>query len=205
MNKYKIGITGRGARGIVEWVQNESDLEKLLDTGLNALFQNVFGEEPYNEIFSKQEVDDIFYDYLEKGADILSIREDLNGRPVAFMVGTPLLKKFKKVSGLPDFLFEEETAYIAEDGVDKNWRRLGLSSFMKSKMLAKAKGDGCDFTLLRTRADNDPQIAAVFNAGGRVIDGAQQMVPRNTKKGFVREDNRFFLFDLRKQYGSYII
>jgi hypothetical protein len=205
MQNYKIGISNAAARGIVEWTKSENSLRNLLDGGLNELFRDVFGDDPYNEVFSKDEVDQIFRNYLQNNADILSIREDLNGRPIAFMVGMPLSNEFKKACGLPDFLFTQKTAYIAEDGVDKNWRRRGLSCVMKCKMLSKAKSDGCNFALLRTRADNTPQISAVFKAGGSVIDGAQQMVSRNTRVGVIQEDNRFFLFDLRRQFGSYII
>jgi hypothetical protein len=65
-----------------------------------------------------------------------------------------------------------------------------------------------EFAMLRTRSDNIPQIEAVVKSGGSMISYAQQDVARQTKLGEVKEDNRFFLFDLRpqyRQYGSYII
>lgn len=193
----KIGLAGTGARGTIRWIDNQDLLQRSLDSGLNQLFRDVFGAPPYNEVFTTREVDIFFTNYLSTGADILSISEDLNGTPIAFMVGIPLSNEFKKVSSLPTWLFNRKTSYIAEDGVSKDWRRMGLSSYMKSKMLTKMKIDGYEFTLLRTRADNTPQITAVAKAGGAKIPYAQQIVPRNTRNGLVQEDNRFFLFDLR--------
>jgi ribosomal protein S18 acetylase RimI-like enzyme len=204
----KIGLIQNGARVYDQWVENKNDLSRLLDNGLNNLFRDVFGDPPYNEVFSVREVNQIFFDYLDSGADIMALLEGLNGKPIGFMVGMSLSSEFQNVANMPPIFFERKTGYIAEDGVDKEWRRMGLSSFMKKKMLERLQEREFEFAMLRTRSDNIPQIEAVVKSGGSMISYAQQDVARQTKLGEVKEDNRFFLFDLRpqyRQYGSYII
>lgn len=193
LKKRKPGEIYTSAR----WITEERDLQETLRLGLSDLFRDVFGEPPYNEVFEPGEVDEIFKKYLDQNANILFASSNFFDLPVAFMVGMSLSNEFKKVANMPPILFERKTGYIAEDGVCKNWRRRGLSNKMKEIMLNQMREQNYELVVLRTRADNTPQIAAVTKAGGTEIPCAQQFVTRNTKFGTVKEDNRFFLFDLR--------
>jgi len=169
----------------------------FLASGLRDLYAEAFGDEPYNEVFANGEIDEIFNDYLNSNGEIMVLPEQ--GRPIAFMVGTPLKRDFTKVCGIPANIPLSKIAYIAEDGVASTYRRLGISTMMKGALLDRYASQGFEQAILRTSAANTPQIQAVLAAGGQTITGAQQMVERTTKFGKVMEDNRFFRFDLTRR------
>jgi hypothetical protein len=178
-------------------VRDTNDLQTFLDTGLMELYRTVFGAPPYNEVFEDAEVIDIFNDYLQSNGDIMVLSE--RGRPISFMVGTPLKADFMTVCGIPANIPLAKMRYIAEDGVDVPYRRRGISTMMKGALLDQYASQGFEQAILSTSAANTPQIQAVLAAGGKTIIGAQQMVERTTKFGKVMEDNRFFRFDLTRR------
>ncbi len=75
-------------------IKSKDELEDLLRSGLNTLYADVFGGEPYNEIFSEEEVDTIFMDYFDKNGEIFVGICPATQKPVSFVVSTPLKYKF---------------------------------------------------------------------------------------------------------------
>ena len=179
------------------WTETRADLAYHLQNGLNALYQQVFADPPYNEVFTDGDVETIFHGYLELNGLLLTLDDEISNRPVAFMVATPLKADFMNVCGMPRDLDLPCTAYIAEDGVAAPFRRQGISSTMKKMVLERLARQGYSDAILRTSAANTAQTAAVLAAGGETIVGAKQMVERCTKFGKVMEDNRFFRFRLK--------
>ena len=170
-------------------------LRNMLDNGLSDLYRNVFGAPPYNEVFAKGEVNDIFFDYLNKNGHIFILTHFETQKPLAFMIGNSAGSKFDDVLNMQTYIYGSKTAYLADDGVDISLRRKGVSTFLKGVFLEACREDGFEQVLLRTRADNYSQISAVNKAQGSIISGVDQYVARNIQSGErVQEHNKFFLF-----------
>lgn len=178
-------------------IQTEKELNMYLDKGLDALYRDVFGGPPYNEKFTLEEVRDIFRGFIREQGQVYIALDDENGnKPVAFVTSVPLTSAFNIASAVKGSVKAKNAAYFAEDGVDVNYRRKGISAQMKKLLLAACSVDDLKEVVLRTSANNYAQISAVNKAGGIVIRKAKQEVPRTQTDGSVVIDkNAFYLFD----------
>jgi hypothetical protein len=114
-------------------IQTEKELNMYLDKGLDALYRDVFGGPPYNEKFTLEEVRDIFRGFIREQGQVYIALDDENGnKPVAFVTSVPLTSAFNIASAVKGSVKAKNAAYFAEDGVDVNYRRKGISAQMKS-------------------------------------------------------------------------
>ena len=180
-------------------IQNKAELSRWLDNGLARLYQDVFSGPPYNESFTLDEIKSCFQDMLsKKGVIIVATDPKKNNQPVAFVVSVPLKDEFEIAAKVKDVVNPEKTSYFAEDGVDMNYRRQGLSARMKDMLLEANRAEGIPNMLLRTSNDNYAQISAVNKAGGKVLKDVFQSVARKRTDGSVTiEKSAFYLFDLQ--------
>tara|TARA_B100001971_G_C18009978_1_gene441860 strand:+ start:36 stop:638 length:603 start_codon:yes stop_codon:yes gene_type:complete len=175
-------------------IKTKDELEDLLRSGLNTLYADVFGGEPYNEVFSEEEIDNIFMDYFDKNGEIFVGICPQTQKPVSFVASTPLKYKFDIVSLLGPQIDTKNSAYFAEDGVAEQFRRQGISSAMKELLLSYCFSLGYANVILRTSLENTPQRRAVEKANGVLLGGKTQDVERTQKDGPVLEQNCFYLF-----------
>lgn len=182
---------------IIERVTAQEQLNDLLDAGLANLYQEVFGGPPYNEMFSAQEVRDIFQEFLDKkGCIFVALNPQAENRPVAFVVSTPLRAEFELAKLAGTKVEADKTAYFAEDGVAEDYRRNGLSARMKKLLIETNSVSSIGKMFLRTSQQNYKQISAVNKAGGVVISGLFQDVARKRLDGTTTiDENAFYLFD----------
>lgn len=178
-------------------IQTEKELNMYLNKGLDALYRDVFGGPPYNEKFTLEEVRDIFRGFIrEQGQVFVALDDEKDNKPVAFVTSVPLSAAFNVASAVKGSVRVKNAAYFAEDGVDANYRRKGISAQMKKLLLAACSVDGLEKVVLRTSANNYAQISAVNKAGGMVIRKTLQEVPRTLVDGkSVVDRNAFYLFN----------
>ena len=74
-------------------ISSEEELKGILDGGLNALYQEVFADPPYNEKFTSTEVEETFRAYFQSGANIFVVLNS-SEKPVAFVTSVPLKSDF---------------------------------------------------------------------------------------------------------------
>ncbi|MCB9988300.1 MAG: hypothetical protein H6868_03075 [Rhodospirillales bacterium] len=177
-------------------INSEAELKQALNTGLNSLYQEIFAAPPYEEQFSQDEVDEIFLEYF-RSKGIILVAANQEGRPVAFVASVPLTSDFNLVAVAKDTLDIHKSAYFAEDGVDIELRKKGISNEMKSRLLTACRDEGFEAILLRTSIYNYKQISAVNKACGTVISGLFQSVTSRRSDGRMTTDTRsFYNFDL---------
>lgn len=177
-------------------IASETELERILDAGLNDLYQSVFAAPPYNEKFTATEVEETFNSYFQSGGNIF-VAVDNNGTPVAFVTSVPLKSDFGVASVAKDRVAVDKTAYFAEDGVTTELRQQGISAAMKSLLISACRESGFESLLLRTSAYNYRQISAVNKAGGYTLSGLFQQVTSTRSDGKMTQDTRsFYNFDL---------
>lgn len=177
-------------------ITTEVQLKKILDEGLNDLYQSAFAGPPYNEKFTAKEVEDTFNSYFQSGANIF-VAVDNRGTPVAFVTSVPLQSDFSVASVARNHVTVDKTAYFAEDGVTTELRQQGVSAAMKSLLISACRESGFEALLLRTNAYNYRQISAVNKAGGYTLTGLFQQVTSTRSDGKTTQDTRsFYNFDL---------
>ncbi|MBP9846923.1 MAG: hypothetical protein KBD43_12775 [Saprospiraceae bacterium] len=177
-------------------ISSEEELKGILDGGLNALYQEVFADPPYNEKFTSTEVEETFRAYFQSGANIFVVLNS-SEKPVAFVTSVPLKSDFGVAIVAGSRVDVERTAYFAEDGVVSDLRQKGVSAAMKSILISACRESGFEALLLRTSAYNYRQISAVNKAGGYTLSGLFQQVTSTRSDGKMTQDTRFFYnFDL---------
>ncbi len=181
-------------------MQTAGQLDIYLNKGLIRLYKDVFGGAPYFEKFSEAEVRDCFQEFLKRQGQIFLAVNPADDKPVAFIVSVPLRNEFNMAAfAKRNGIGVRNAAYLAEDGVDASFRRGGLSARMKALLLETCKMEGFSKVLVRTSAQNYPQISAINKAGGRVVRGVLQNVDRTRLDGTTTNDvNAFYIFDRRR-------
>jgi diaminopimelate epimerase len=183
-----------GQHDIVRIADHES-LTDALKRGLGDLYRSVFAGAPYFEKFSAEEAEDSFRQCLDQGGIVFAAFDRATGKAVAFNASLPLetVPDLKRLFGQASWF--ARAAYFAEDGVDQSLRRQGVSACMKRLLLSANFSAGVQNVLLRTNANNYPQICAVTKAGGRVLSDIFQDVAGVRQSGKTTVDKRsFYMF-----------
>ena len=177
-------------------IETKDELLTLLEGGLNTLYAEVFGGEPYNEVFTEDEVTAIFCEYFDKGGHVFVGLCPETSAPVSFIISTPLSAKFDVATALECEDRVDTMAYVAEDGVAEPFRRRGISTAFKQLLLNDCAENGFEDVILRTSVTNVPQRRAVEKAGGVAVEGVTQILERQQRDGVVTEENCFYNFKL---------
>lgn len=120
---------------VIEKISQASQLERFIDNGsLFQLYQDIFSQPPYQEQFTLEEVKSIFAEYAEKG--ILFLAEDRQkGKLIGFGAALPLKYTGDVREVLKDAIDVENAWYMADLGVDKDYRRLGIAKTLVQERL----------------------------------------------------------------------
>lgn len=178
------------------WVNDRKSLDCACERGLLGLYRRVFSEPPYNEEFTNDQVYAEFQDTLRQNGLVFIATQKLNpDRVLGFVSSLPLSCVPDIAERLEGITEPDRAAYFAEDGVDKDYRRKGISSLMKTMLIQANWISGADHIVLRTSDQNYRQISAVTKSGGCVISSIFQQVTSPRQGGQIMQDRRaFYLF-----------
>ena len=190
------GHSAQNDRYNLYWVNDGKSLDFAAERGLLGLYRRVFAEPPYNEDFTDDQVYQEFQDTLKQDGLIFTATEKQGlDRVLGFVSSLPLSRVPEVASSVSGIVDADKAAYFAEDGVDKAYRRQGISSIMKNTLVQANWMSGAEHIVLRTSDQNYRQAAAVTRGGGRVISNVFQNVASTRQGGEVMQDRRaFYLF-----------
>lgn len=161
--------------------------ETLQNGGLTRLYQDIFGQAPYFEKFSDQEVEDIFKEYVNDG--ILFLAKDTEGI-IGFGASLPIdsVPEIKKIIS-PKIDVDENCWYMADLGVKSGYRRRGIG-----KRLVLASTQKGSLIVMRTSINNTASQSLFRSIGYQDVPEAFQEVDQARIDGTVISDQRLFLF-----------
>ncbi|MBI3441287.1 MAG: hypothetical protein HY052_05735 [Proteobacteria bacterium] len=185
----------------IEKVDSQHRLNDYLDQGLAQLYRDVFTEPPYFESYSLEEVKACFQDYFKEGGYIFVVTDpQKENKPVAFLVGVPLKTHFDLVSKSSGYADPEKTIYVADAGVDPDYRRRNISVKMKKLLFEASSAAGFKQALSRTSQESYKQVSAFNKMGGKVLSGTFQDVAAKGLNGTIVTDTRvFYVYTLAQQ------
>ncbi len=184
----------------IDQISSIEMLNQVADKGLIRLYQEAFADPPYDEKFDDAQVYEIMQEVIQSSGFLFTaMSKESLGQIVAFVASIPLVAKPSVVEFLGERVNPETASYFAEDAVDKNFRRRGISAQMKKILLEANAECGYETMVLRTSADErNVQLPAVLKAGFIPIKDVFQDVMSMKKDGIERPDRRcFFLYDLQ--------
>jgi diaminopimelate epimerase/ribosomal protein S18 acetylase RimI-like enzyme len=178
-----------GAYYAVEKIMNQDELiGNLYPRQLIDLYQRVFGEPPYNEKFDPEEVASFFNEYYRKGTIVLAKDQ---GKIIGFAASVNLESETKVKQIVSDYgINVEDCAYIAELGIDSDYRRRKIGTGLMEELLMDLPGK---ISLLRTSKDNIRAQNLYKNLGFFVVPGMIESVRQKRTNGEEYEDERIFM------------
>jgi len=199
----------------IHWVKTSDELEVALKNGLVELFCGIFGGWPFHEIFSKEEVCEIWRTLLnQEGFIFTACSDDDPQKPIALVASEPLLNRQSAIDLVTPVMGQlpnvDRMFYFAEHGVQENYRKQGIGRLMRDLLFSVNITCGFDQgAIMRTSESNYPQLSGtVYQRGGIILPVAEKVTwPRDW--GFPDTDTRnYFWFNadavqgLAKPYQS---
>lgn len=199
MRAIQTAVAGHSAQNDqynLYWINDCKSLDFACERGLLSLYQRVFAEAPYYEEFTGEQVYREFQETLKQlGLIFMATEKQGLDRVRGFVSSLPLLNVPDVASSVKNIVDLNKTAYFAEDGVDKDYRRRGISRLMKNALIQANWMSGAEHIVLRTSDHNYRQVAAVSKEGGQVISNIFQNVTNARQGGQIMQDRRaFYLF-----------
>ena len=178
------------------WIKDDKSLDFACEQDLLGLYRRIFSEPPYNENFTDDEIYADLQQTLKQDGLIFTATEKQGlDRVRGFVSSLPLACVPEIVSTVENIVDIDKTSYFAEDGVERGYRRKGISGLMKTMLLQANWMSGMEHILLRTSDRNYRQAAAVTKTGGRIIADIFQHVASLRQGGQMMQDRRaFYLF-----------
>ena len=180
---------GKNQTYVVEEVTNAEQLAAALQQeGLPELYKDVFGKPPYNESFTDDEIAEIFEQYLQHGK--LFLAKD-TGRVIGFGASVPLVQEPVIEEILHDKLDTSVTWYMADLGVNEEYRKNGIGKMLVQKRIDAAP-DG-SILVMRTSINNLASQSIYKSLGFVQVSDAYQFVEQARQDGSTATDKRLFL------------
>lgn len=174
---------------VIEQLETISSLNRALEgRGLIRAY-DVFKQAPYFEVFSDDEVRDIFRGYLNKGKLFLARTAD---RVIGFGAAIPLSEdKNLEELAISCGLDTGNMWYMADLGVVPERRREKVATqLVNARLVALPEGT---VALMRTSVDNTASQTIYRSLGFETVEGMEQEVFGKRTDGTVRRDKRIFL------------
>jgi len=195
---------GKNREYLIERISGPKQLESFIkNDSLFQLYQGIFSKAPYFEQFTPEEVNGFFMEYASKG--ILFLAEDQkNERLIGFGAVLPLrmvtdVAQIAKKKGFD----VEKTWYMADLGVDEDYRREGIGKTLVLERLRSLPE--VSSVLMRTSKDNWNSRSLYKSLGFERVRLMTQWVEQKRTNGEIVRDPRIFMFlqgkELRKRYG----
>ena len=168
----------------------EKMAELFAKVELYEIYMECFAQPPYEEVFTADEVQQLFAQYADKGRIILCLDSELD-RCAGFLAAVPLAED-KEVARIAanHGLNVEDYWFLEEGGVGKAYRHRQIFSSMEQEMRTKIPVKGL---LSRTKTINLASLKAHKKLGYRVVQGMTQLVKYQHLSGEMRQDERVFM------------
>lgn len=167
----------------------------LAEERIFDLYKDCFSTPPYEEIYDKNEINNLFLDYFEKGILLLCFEQE-NEEIIGFAAAIPL--KFEsEISNLAkNYGFDSSKDwYYSDVGVARKYRRNGIAYSLATNLLSLIPANKI---IMRTQENNVASQACHMSIGFRKIDGMHQYITKRRISGDIKIDKRIFLFYEKK-------
>lgn len=167
------------------------ELCSLLNKGIIfELYEDCFKDPPYEEVFTREEINSLFLNYLEKGILILCFQEKKENI-IGFVAAIPL-KHEDEISELAKkYGYNPLTDwYYADLGVAKKFRGNKIGQYLAKEIIQLIPANKI---IMRTQEKNMASLACHKEVGFKVIDGMHQSIKKERISGIKEEDKRVFL------------
>lgn len=172
----------------VEKITTESFDDPLIRDQLIQMYQSIFGEEPYFEVFAPDEILGYFKKFLEKGTVLVA--KNAEG-VIGFAASLPLNAEDEvKNNAEQNGIESKKCGYIAELAVAKTMRRKRIGQGLMEELLMNVPDQ---YILLRTNEDNVPAIKLYEKLGFSKVISMKESVTRERVGGETLEDQRIFM------------
>jgi len=155
-------------------------------------YQTVWSEPPYNEEFYPYEAEAVLRRQLQSPGHITLLAVRGVSTVVGFGFSTPLKSRPEVARHMAGLLPAEHTMYLAELGVLRAYRGLGLGGAMVEERIDAIDRQVYTHALLRTSASKNAGYEMYLSRGFDDI-GVYMEVPSRRVGGTVRTDRRLFL------------
>nr|MDD3719859.1 GNAT family N-acetyltransferase [Candidatus Gracilibacteria bacterium] len=179
-------------------INNLESLGETLNNGLIELYKKCFEGEPYNELFSDEDVREIFLRYFKFGQ--INISKQKN-KIIGFSSIVPLLIEIDVLSSLMGFIKEKGLdinmcKYVADLGVDKSFRKNGIGINMILDFINIAKPG--EVLFMRTSEKNIASWNLFRSLGFIELTGIDQQTESLRQDGELKSDRRIFSYFIKK-------
>lgn len=157
-------------------VTNKQVLGKALGTGrLSDLYREAFGQEPYFETYTDEDVQGIFEGYVDHGLLFLAQDGEIT-------VGFEAALSFSTLPTIAEALSETNVdtstaSYMADLGVKQEYRRKGIADALVQKHLSTVASGTTVVT--ETRADNLRAQNFYVSVGFTPLEGVLRHIPQD--------------------------
>lgn len=156
------------------------------------LYNDAFCKYPYLEVFNRNEIEELFYLYMQKG--ILVICIDALGNIVGFSAALPIQEAeggtILQIAQKQKLVNVERYWYHADLAVSSNHLRQGIADTMVKELMHLIPAQ---HIIMRTQEGNIASKTLHERLGFKLIKGMEQKVQRKRMDGAVETDNRIFL------------
>lgn len=160
----------------IEELKNLDDFKKVY---------KVFSGPPYNEVYTEEELQDVFSEYQEKGYIYGAYN---NGECIGMIALERGIKKDQPV----DFQ-EEKVMYLADVAVLDDYRRKGLGNQLMIYGVMQSKSLGYKKLYMRTLERGSMSYGIALKIGFRQIPNISQSVERERMSGQTETMQNIFL------------
>ena len=171
----------------ISQITDKKELQQAFNNGLIELYQEVFSEPPYNEVFETSEVKNIFIDYLNQNGLVFIAKDQdqIIGFSAAMPIAQSSVKEAAQINNLP-----ESSWYIADLGIINSLRRQKLGTQLIESLLQSLPKK--TLAVMRTAEKNYPSQNLFSQLGFKKLNFTQAVSQTRTD-GQEQADVRIFL------------
>ncbi|MDH5533726.1 MAG: GNAT family N-acetyltransferase [Candidatus Pacebacteria bacterium] len=174
----------------IKRVESSEELAQVFSQGLTELYQEIFADPPYEESFTKEEVQSYFELYFLSGI-FLSCEDIESGEVIGFAAAIPLILEDVIAKLAQEYDFNPETDwYFADLGVKKSYRRQKLATQLVSQLIGEISGKQ---VIMRTSENNIASQRVNQQVGFELVEGMVQDVKQMRQDCSEQTDRRIFL------------
>lgn len=189
--------TSGNTQYIIEQCYTPSELAKNLDDGLNLLYKNCFKGYPYFELFSDEEIENIFQDYIRRWKLFLSKK---NGEVIGFSSYTDITWEQEICEVLTPSIHDlgwdmKQCKYLADLGIKEEFRKKDIWRSLVVKCMNELMP--WDILIMRTSNNNLPSWNLFASLGFKEMVWVYQNTSSKRQDGEVTTDKRKFSYYIK--------
>ena len=155
-------------------IVNKDNYEKY-KTNYIKIYKDIFSKAPYFEIFTDEEVKEVYrLSLLDSTISLLAIKDN---QIIGFALGIQLSihndEKFKNL--VSEYFNLDKVLYNAELGVLPEYRGLGIGSELVDKRVLFAKEMGYETICMRTKKEGSMSISLYQKLGFKILEGVEEI------------------------------